>query len=76
MEISRTLLRTMLREFWSWNNNDTCETATVMFLRNVGLSNDEIKKWLDIDPKSINMNEAEEILCEALKDTNNYYEEE
>ena len=38
MEISESELKMMMIEFWSLDNNDTCEKATQIFLKRNGLS--------------------------------------
>ncbi len=79
MEIDKTLLQTMIREFWSVNNNDLCENVTILFLRKIGLSDNDITRiWLDIREsiKSRDFSEAQERLDEAIKDTKNYFNEE
>ena len=77
MEISRTLLQTMLRDFWA-TNNDLCENATIIFLRKLDLSDAEIEQWLDIPIykriKDRDLSEAEKQFKESVQDTKNYYE--
>lgn len=38
MEISESELKMMMMEFWSLDNNDVCEKATIIFLKRMGLS--------------------------------------
>ena len=73
MEIDKVLLQTMLRKFWMSTHNEICEGATVVFLQRIGLTNREIKKWIEINVKNINLSTANEILNEAVKETKNYY---
>jgi len=73
MEIDRVLLQTMLREFWLTTHNDICEDATVAFLKRIGLTDREIKEWVEVNPNLVNIKEANDILDEAVKETRNYY---
>lgn len=74
MEIDRTLLQTMIREYWAVDNNDICENATIVFLRKIGLSDEEIQEWTNIrDIEKHELSEAEEMLSDAIKDTKNYF---
>lgn len=75
MEINRTLLQTMLREFWALNN-DLCENATIIFLREHDFTDKEISEWLDIrneDIKDRNLKEAQEVFDEKVQETKDYF---
>ena len=77
MEISKTLLRTMLREFWVLNN-ELCENATIIFLRKLDLTDREIEQLLEFPSyeriKDRDLTEAQERFDEAVQETKNYYE--
>ncbi len=49
MKISRTLLQTMMREFWAVKNNELCENATIIFLRKLDLTDKEIEKCMKMN---------------------------
>lgn len=75
MEINKVELQTMIREFWSTKNNDTCETMTHIFLKRIGLTNREIANWLDsVRTKFPEITKQEEkVYLEAIDNTKNYY---
>ena len=74
MKVSKKLLQTMFREFWALNN-ELCENVTILFLRKLDLTDDEIKEILDINEniKSRNFKDAEISLYEAIEDPEHYY---
>ena len=74
MKVSKKLLQTMFREFWALNN-ELCENVTILFLRKLDLTDDEIKEILDINEniKSRNFKDAEISLHETIEDTEHYY---
>lgn len=80
MEINKEELQTMVREFWAVDNNPECLKATIIFLKRIGLTEGEIKLWIDFSPWEkedyIIDEEAENYYLEKLKDTIDYYEEE
>ena len=73
MEFDRTLLQTMLREYWSINNT-CCELVTIVCLRKLGISDKDIVDVFGlIDPQGIDLTIAEQTLKEAIQDTNIYF---
>lgn len=47
MEVDKDKLQMMMREYWSIDNNEVCLAMTIIFLRDLGLSDKEIRKWID-----------------------------
>jgi len=75
MEIDRTLLQTMLREFWALNN-ELSENATIIFLRQHDFTDKEIEKWLSIRSEKIkdrDLKEAQEVFDEKVQETKDYF---
>lgn len=72
MEISKVYLQTMLREFWSLNN-EFCEDVTIVFLRKLDITDSEIERILHLKIEGRDLNSAEEYLESTVRDTKNYY---
>lgn len=80
MEVDKILLQTMIREFWSVDNNQLCENVTILFLRKIGLNDKEITRhWLSSgyrEPlKNKGFKDAEKALDNAIEETKNYFSE-
>ena len=72
MEIDKNLLYTMIREYWSIDNNPLCHDVSILALKKMGFTQEEIKQCLH-DLTFENKLEAEEALNNALKETKDYY---
>jgi hypothetical protein len=69
MEFDKTLLKTMLREYWSLNNT-CCELVTIVCLRRLGISDkDIVDEFGLIDPQGIDLTIAENTLKNAVQET-------
>ena len=74
MEVNKEELQTMMREFWSVDNNDTCQKCSIIFLKRIGLTEREIKGWMQIvDDLPEITQEDEDGFQNALEDTFSYY---
>jgi len=77
MEVHKEELQTMMREFWAIDNNPNCLKASIIFLKRIGLTEKEIKLWIDFRPwekEDYTITEEDENdYLEKLKDTQNYY---
>jgi len=63
MEIDTSELKTMMKEFWAIDNNDWCLKASIIFLKRVGLTEKQIKHWIDFsswDKKDYTITEEDE----------------
>lgn len=72
MEVDKTLLQTMIREFWAIDNNGLCHDVTIIALRKMGFSDKEIRHCIS-DLNILNNKDAEEVLRDAMDDTRHYY---
>lgn len=67
MEINKNELHTMIREYWATNHNDLTTSVSVYFLRRIGLTDREIRNWLDI-PR------GDDIPCVTQEDEQSFME--
>lgn len=42
----------MLLEYWDFRNNETCLTHTILYLRHIGFSEEEIKDMVETEAYS------------------------
>lgn len=47
IEVDKALLKVMMNEYWAVDNNSTCTTATVWFLRKIGYDENDISDIID-----------------------------
>ena len=76
MEVNKEELQTMMREFWAIDNNPECLRASIIFLKRIGLTEKEIKFWIDFKNREKEdytiTEEDENHYHEALEETQNY----
>lgn len=82
MEVDKKLLQTMFREYLALNN-DFVEDVAIIFLKQIGLSDREIVRWLDLkgenyryikDFSGRDLTSAQEHLNDSIEDTEHYFD--
>lgn len=71
IEVDKAMLKVMLNEYWAVDNNPTCTTATVWFLREIGFDDNDIS---DVITEEYEERDIEEIK-DNIKDEMRYMED-